>query len=113
MRILKIMATGLIGILAAISITIGIARATMPATSCTVTEAQIDTLVLEKTTYAEVASKLGCDGVKKVKLDAGQLKIENISWRGDAWPYAKFEGHFINGVLHGVDKRWIRLNLTW
>lgn len=97
----------------AIGVVLVVARAVLPVTACVVSEAQIATLVLEKMSYADVAAKLGCDGVLKRQLDyGGQIFIEDYSWRGDAWPYARFDGHFINRQLHGTDKRWLRLNVT-
>ena len=73
-------------------------------------EASIASLVLEKTTESEVVAKLGCDGVHDVQLDAEGLRIETISWRGDAWPYSVFEAYLVNGILHGT--KAIRLDLS-
>ena len=93
---------------------IAVARAILPPTSCAVAEAEVDALQLEKMSYSDVKVKLGCDGVLKQRQDyGGQILIEDYAWRGDAWPYARFQGHFINGVLHGTDKRWLTLNLSW
>ncbi len=93
---------------------IAVARAALPASKCIVTQAQIDTLQLEKMSYADVSAKLGCDGVLKQRQDYGaKIVIEDYSWRGDAWPYARFDGRFINGVLHGTDVRWLNLNVSW
>ncbi|MEQ1653437.1 MAG: hypothetical protein ABL897_13175 [Hyphomicrobium sp.] len=90
-----------------------VARATLPVTACVVSEAQIATLVLEQMSYADVAAKLGCDGALRARTDYGsELVIEDYSWRGDAWPYARFDGHFINRQLHGTDKRWLSLNVA-
>lgn len=63
MRILKIFAKALLGLLAAVCLAIGVARASLPRTACTVTEAQIASLELEKMSYGGVAAKFGCDGV--------------------------------------------------
>jgi hypothetical protein len=104
-----VVAVSLVGLSIAV-IGLGVARATLPASSCTVSEAQIDKLVLEKMTQADVVAQLGCDGVHTVELNAEKLRIENVSWRGDVWPYAVFQGQFINGVLHGTDKRWVKLS---
>ena len=103
----------LIGLVTA-TVGLAVARAQLPASACVVTETQVDALQLEKMSYADVKSKLGCEGVLKQRQDyGGKIVIEDYAWRGDAWPYAHFQGHFINGVLHGTDKRWLALNLTW
>jgi hypothetical protein len=89
---------------------IAIARAMLPKSACAVTESQVDTLVLEKMSYADVRSTLGCNGVLVKKEDYGpKLVIEDYGWQGDTWPYSKFEGHFINGVLHGTSKTWFNV----
>jgi hypothetical protein len=98
----------IVGVLVAI-IGLAVARMSLPATACTVSEASIASFVVEKTTESEVIAKLGCDGVHDVQLDAEGLRIETISWRGDAWPYSVFEAYLVNGVLHGA--KVIRLNL--
>jgi hypothetical protein len=92
---------------------VAIARAMLPKSACAVTESQVDSLVLEKMSYADVRSTLGCNGILVKKEDYGPtLVIEDYGWKGDTWPYSKFEGHFINGVLHGTEKRWISFNVT-
>jgi hypothetical protein len=89
---------------------ITIARALLPNSACTVTEAQVDSLVLEKMSYAGVRTKLGCDGILINSDDyGGKLIIEDYAWQGDVWPYGKLEGHFINGILHGTSKTWFNL----
>ena len=91
---------------------IAVARAALPASKCIVTQAQIDTLQLEKMSYADVSSKLGCDGVLKRRQDyGGQIVIEDYVWRGEAWPYARFEGRFINRQLHGKNKVWLNIKV--
>ena len=103
------------GVLAAIALTvviaalsIAVARALLPKTSCTVTEAQIDGLVVERMSYQDVKTGLGCDGLLTSREDiGGTILTEDYAWRGDAWPYGKFEGHFINGKLHGTSKIWL------
>jgi hypothetical protein len=90
-----------------------IARAMLPKSACAVTEANVESLILEKMSYADVRSTLGCNGVLVKKEDYGpKLVIEDYGWQGDTWPYSKFEGHFINGTLHGTEKRWISFNVT-
>ena len=98
--------------LIAAAVGIAVARASLPQSACAITQDQVARLALEKMTYADVVKVLGCDGVRKVVLSADHLLIEDVSWRGDAWPYGMFKGHFINGVLHGTDVRWLTLNLA-
>jgi hypothetical protein len=63
--------------------------------------------------YIDVRVILGCDGIRSSLVDYGsELRIEKLKWRGDSWPYAVFEGEFINGVMHGTDKRWLSLSVT-
>ena len=112
-RILKYLGIAIVAILALIPSTIGIARAILPPTACEVSEAQIETLVLEKMSYNDVKSALGCAGILTKKEDfSGQLLIETYAWRGTAWPYATFEGEFINGVMHGKTTTWFTIKFT-
>ena len=92
---------------------IALARANLPDTGCAVTQAQIDTLELEKMNYADVAGVFGCEGELAKREDLGSLRIETYRWRGDAWPYGVFAGHFYNGVMHGTDVRSLSVNLSW
>jgi hypothetical protein len=62
-------------------------------------------------TESDVVSRLGCDGVHTVELDDPQIRIETVAWRGDGWPYARFEAYLINGVLHGTTKTWLNLSV--
>jgi hypothetical protein len=106
-----IAALALIGVVATISIIV--ARAWLPKTACTITEAQVDGLAVEKMSYQDVKTVLGCDGVRTNSDDlGGSIVIEDFSWRGDAWPYGKFDGHFINGKLHGTSKIWLNWAVT-
>jgi hypothetical protein len=89
-----------------------VARWTLPASACDVSESAIATLELEKMKESDVVSRLGCDGVHAVELDDPQIRIETVSWRGDGWPYAVFEAYLINGILHGTKKTWLNLNVT-
>ncbi|MDX2204052.1 MAG: hypothetical protein NW223_14975 [Hyphomicrobiaceae bacterium] len=89
-----------------------IARLSLPASACAVSEASIGTLVLERMREADVIVRLGCDGVRTVELDLQGLRMETVAWRGDAWPYARFEATLINGVLHGTRKVWLDLNVS-
>jgi hypothetical protein len=107
--LIAILVVPIIGVLVAI-IGLAVARMSLPASACTVSEASIASLVLEKTTESEVIAKLGCDGVHDVQLDAEGLRIETITWRGDAWPYSVFEAYLVNGVLHGTNV--VRLDLS-
>lgn len=100
-----------LGLLAA-AVGIAVARVSLPKSACTITQDQVARLELEKMTHADVVQIFGCDGVHKLVLAAEHITIEDISWRGDAWPYGVFQGHFINGVLHGTDVRWLTLNLA-
>jgi len=109
--LLVMLAIPIVGLLTAM-VGLAVARYALPASSCAVSEAAISTLELEKTKGSEVVSRLGCDGVHKVELDIENFRIETVSWRGDAWPYAVFEAYLINGVLHGTKKVWLNLKVT-
>ena len=92
---------------------LAIARATLPNTACAVTEAQFDKIVLEKMSYDDVKAALGCDGVLKRRDDYGpQLLAEEYSWRGDAWPYGRFDGTFYNRQIHATSKLWLNLEVS-
>ncbi|MEQ1717073.1 MAG: hypothetical protein ABL907_13985 [Hyphomicrobium sp.] len=94
----------LLMIVALTGLSVGIARARLPASECAVSQAQIDALVIEKMSYADVKGVLGCDGIlKQRQAYSADLVIEDYAWRGNAWPYARFQGHFINGQLHGTE----------
>ncbi len=109
MLLIAVVAIPVIGLVVAI-IGLGVARLSLPASACTVSEASISTLNLEKMTGSDVAARLGCDGIHKVELDSEGFRIETVSWRGDAWPYSVFEAQLINGVLHGT--KTVRLDLN-
>lgn len=114
MRILKILAAILAGFLGLVGLTIGVARASLPNTACSVNKEQVDELVLETMSYADVKAALSCDGILKTREDFGgnELVLETHSWRGNAWPYGKFSGEFINGTLHGTEQYWLNLELS-
>ena len=83
----------------------------LPPTTCTVTKRAVDDLRLE-IDYGHVRDALGCDGVLAAReVWSRELKREVYHWRGDAWPFGRFEGLFYNGVLHGKDVRWITFNV--
>lgn len=109
--LLVFLAVPMVGLLTAM-VGLAVARLALPASSCAVSESAIAGFELEKTKGTEVAARLGCDGVHKVELDSEQLRIETVSWRGDAWPYAVFKVLLVNGVLHGTDKTWLNLKLS-
>lgn len=88
-------------------------RASLPPSACDVEEARFDTLILEKMRYGEVKAHLGCEGVRiAYQKYSDELIVETFAWRGAAWPYAVVKGEFINGVLHGTEKRTITLSLS-
>lgn len=87
------------------------ARVSLPRSPCAVGEEAIAALEVEKMKEAEVVARLGCDGDHVVQHASEQLRIETILWRGDAWPYARFEALLINGVLHGTKKIWLDLTI--
>lgn len=91
---------------------LSVARASLPASDCAVSEAAIAALELEKMSDRDVIQRLGCDGVHAIEMDAAGLRIENVAWQGDVWPYGLFEAHFINGVLHGTKKTWLNLEIS-
>jgi hypothetical protein len=107
-----LVAVPVIGLLAAI-VGLAVARLSLPASACAVSEAAISDLPLEKTTHPQLVARIGCDGVHKVELDSKELRIETVKWRGDAWPYAVFEAYLVNGVLHGTTKTSLNLNVSW
>lgn len=113
-KVARLLWRALLAIVALTGLAVGIARARLPASACAVSQAQIDALVIGKMSYADVKGVLGCDGVLKVREDYGaKLVIEDYAWRGDAWPYARFQGHFINGKLHGTETYRISLAIHW
>ncbi len=92
--------------------TVVIARTVfLPDTSCVVSQRAVDDLKLE-TGYDRVRDALGCDGILATReVWSPELRREVYHWRGDAWPFGRFEGLFYNGVLHGKDIRWITVNV--
>jgi hypothetical protein len=105
----KMLAFGLLGLVAAVAAAVGIARHTLPASACTVTEPQIDSLTMNMT-YDKAKSLLGCDGVLLSKESYGDtLVIEAYAWRGDAWPYGRFRAEFFNKTLQATSKLWLHL----
>ena len=102
-------------LIAAPAAALTIARATLPRSSCDVSLDLVEKLKMEKMNYREVAAVLGCDGVLSKRDDVGgtgQFVFEDYGWRLDAWPYGRFDGHFINGTLHGTAHRIIQLQWT-
>ena len=97
-----------LGLLSAV-IGVAVARASLPASPCAVAEPAVASLRLQTSTHADVVARLGCDGIHAIVIDSPTIRMERVVWRGDAWPYGRFEATFINGVLHGTDKRWISL----
>lgn len=88
-------------------------RASLPPSVCAVEEERFDRLILEKMRYGEVKTRLGCEGVRiAYQKYSDDLILETYAWRGAAWPYAVVKGEFINGVLHGTEKRTITLSLN-
>lgn len=108
MLLIAMLAIPVIGLMVAI-VGLAVARLSLPASACTVSEASVSSLRLETMTGSDVAARLGCDGVHDVELDSDGFRIETVSWRGDAWPYARFEAQLINGVLHGTKSTWLRV----
>jgi hypothetical protein len=109
---LKMLAVGVLCLVAAIGATIAVARATLPASACAVTEPQIDSLAMDMT-YDKAKSVLGCDGVLLSKQSYGDtLVIEAYAWRGDAWPYAHFKAEFFNKTLQATSKLWLHLAIS-
>lgn len=88
------------------------ARAMLPASTCEVTTDQIAAIKLE-TSYEAVKQILGCDGVHTLDFEIEGLRSDIYRWRGRAWPYATFTGHFYNGVLEGTEQITISLTATW
>lgn len=96
--VLGVAAIGLLGAAAAIAV----ARFSLPKSACVVSPEAVSGLELEKLDRAGVIAALGCDGVLSKRDDyGGKLLVEDYAWRMSVWPYGRFSGHFINGVLHG------------
>ncbi|MES1180071.1 MAG: hypothetical protein ABUL43_02630 [Hyphomicrobium sp.] len=112
MRLLKAFFLVAVVIVAVVAASYGVARLTLPETSCSVTEAQIDALVLSKMSYDDVSRALGCAGARKSREEYGTIVVETYAWRGAVWPFGKFEGEFINGRLEGTSKTWLNLELS-
>lgn len=87
-------------------------RAVLPGSQCAVSAAQITQVKLE-TSYEQVKAALGCDGVRTVDFEIEDLRSETYSWRGTAWPYSTFTGHFYNGTLHGTDQLVLNFEVNW
>ncbi|MGL4397022.1 MAG: hypothetical protein ACRCS9_10825 [Hyphomicrobium sp.] len=84
-----------------------------PASDCTVTQAGIARLELEQMSYAAVAQALGCDGILMDRQDfGGTLIYEHYAWRGEAWPFSRFDGKFYNQQLHATSKIWLSLTFS-
>jgi hypothetical protein len=108
---LKKLAIVLLSFVAAIAAAIGIARATLPGSACAVTEPQIDALSMNRT-YDRAKSVLGCDGVLRSRKAYGDtLVIEAYAWRGEAWPYGRFEAEFFNKTMQATTKLWLNLSV--
>lgn len=89
-----------------------VARAMLPASSCEVTSAQVAAVKIE-TSYDDVRQVLGCDGVHTVDFEFEGFRSDTYRWRGAAWPYATFIGHFYNGILHWTQHVSLQLDTTW
>lgn len=107
----RILAAILAVVLSAVTAVV-VARAVfLPDTTCVVSRRAVEDLKLE-IGYDQVRDALGCDGVLSSRAFwAPELKREIYHWRGDAWPFGRFEGLFYNGVLHGKDVRWITVDV--
>ncbi len=92
---------------------LAVGRVLLPGSLCTVTEAQLDGLVLETMSYEDVKSALGCDGVLVARQDYGDsIRVEDYAWRGDTWPYGRFQGTFINQKMHATSKTWFKFTIA-
>jgi hypothetical protein len=100
----------LVALVAAAAAALVVVRATLPSTACAVTAHQIDMLSMNMT-YDNVKALLGCDGVllSEQKFDDRNV-IAFYAWRGDAWPYGRFEAEFYNKTLQSKTKRWLELS---
>jgi hypothetical protein len=115
MRYVLVATKVLIGVILAatlaVSIAVAAARLTLPASDCEVPFERLEKLKLEHMGYGDVAALLGCDGIRTGRADYGKVQIEDYAWRLAAWPYGRFDGHFINGTLHGTAHRVVKINL--
>lgn len=112
MRFLRRALTAVFAVVLLAAATVLIARiAFLPDNACVVSQRAVDDLKLE-IAYDRVRDALGCDGVLASReVWSPELRREVYHWRGDAWPFGRFEGLFYNGVLHGKDVRWITVNV--
>lgn len=102
----------LVSIVAALAAAIGVARATLPASGCAVSEAQIDKLAMNMT-YDTARSLLGCDGALLSQQKLGDsLVVEAYAWRGEVWPYGRFRAEFYNKTLQATSKVWLGVSVT-
>lgn len=108
---LRVIAISLAVVAAFLALGITVARATLPSTDCTVTEARFATLAMEMS-YDKAKGVLGCDGVLVGRTDYGEIVIEHYSWRGTAWPYGRLNAQFINKTLQGTSKYWLDLSIS-
>jgi hypothetical protein len=108
---LRKVAIALVCVVAAMAAAVGIARATLPATACAVAEPQIDALSMNMT-YDKAKALLGCEGVLLTEQKYGDtLVIASYAWRGQAWPYGRFQAEFFNNTLQSTTKLWLQLSI--
>lgn len=112
MRVLKriVTAIAVMGLISSLGI-VAVRALVLPPTACAVSEASIGAVALE-TNYAAVRDVLGCDGVLIESNDWGAIRHDVYRWRGDAWPFGRFEGVFYNQILHQTGKLWFNLHVT-
>ena len=113
-RLAKFLVGFVVGVIILVIVSIGVARAMLPKTSCSVSQEKIDVLVLETMSYSDARGVLGCDGILVAKEDLGdgQYVFETYQWRGDVWPYGRFGAKFINGRLEEKNTYWFKLALS-
>lgn len=108
LRLLKVLAVLVVAAVAVVSVARNLL---LPSTDCVVTRHAVDDVKLE-IGFDRVREALGCDGILASReVWSTELTREVYHWRGDAWPFGRFDGLFYNGVLHGKDVRWITLNV--
>ncbi len=103
--------TVLVSVAVALATVVATRALLLPDSTCTVTQSVADSVKLELA-YDRVRDILGCEGVRVSGQDWGEIRQDIYHWRGDAWPFGRFEAVFYNRVLHQTRKLWFNLNVT-
>lgn len=95
--------------LLAVAVDVAIARAKLPQTACSVSDAQYRALPLQ-VSYEKAKALLGCDGGLMTREALGpNLVYEAYAWRGAGWPNSRVTAEFFGNAL---ERKSIRSSLT-